>query len=168
MSFCPHRFYEKIEHLWEAKNGMHVMNPSEGNAYFCLCLSLSRIRMLFTYKFLDQVEHWTSIVTWKYWQGYMTRVREDLNFGLMLGSCIMTVPLLMMHSLSGSFWPKESIAKLEHLPELPCFALCNLWQFKYHRVSGIVHCMDLQWPFWRSSQKKHSSRVLNSGETPTQ
>jgi hypothetical protein len=31
---------------------------------------------------------------------------KDLNFGLMLGSCIMTMPLLMMHSLSGSFWSK--------------------------------------------------------------
>jgi hypothetical protein len=34
-------------------------------------------------------------------------VREDLNFGLMLGSCIMTMPLLMTHWLSGSFWPKK-------------------------------------------------------------
>jgi hypothetical protein len=33
-------------------------------------------------------------------------VVEDLNFGLMLGSCIMTMPLLMTRSLSGSFWQK--------------------------------------------------------------
>jgi hypothetical protein len=34
-------------------------------------------------------------------------VEEDLNFGLMLGSCIMTMLLLMTRSLSGSFWQKK-------------------------------------------------------------
>jgi hypothetical protein len=34
-------------------------------------------------------------------------VGEDLNFGLMLGSCIMTMPLLMTRLLSGSLWPKN-------------------------------------------------------------
>jgi hypothetical protein len=36
-------------------------------------------------------------------------VGEDLNFGLMLGSCIMTMPKLMTRSLSGSVWPKIDI-----------------------------------------------------------
>jgi hypothetical protein len=31
---------------------------------------------------------------------------EDLNFGLMLGSCIMKMPLLMTRSLSGCFGHK--------------------------------------------------------------
>jgi hypothetical protein len=34
-------------------------------------------------------------------------VGEDLNFGLMLGTCIMTMPLLMTRSLSGSFCKKK-------------------------------------------------------------
>lgn len=34
-------------------------------------------------------------------------VGEDINFGLIIGSCIMTMPLLMTRSLSGSFWPKH-------------------------------------------------------------
>jgi hypothetical protein len=34
-------------------------------------------------------------------------VGEDLNFGLMLGSCIMTMSLIMTRSLSGSFWPRN-------------------------------------------------------------
>jgi hypothetical protein len=54
------------------------------------------------------VEQWTSIVIWKYWQGYVRPfVEEDLNFGLMLGSCIITMPLHMKRSLSGSFWLKN-------------------------------------------------------------
>jgi hypothetical protein len=41
----------------------------------------------------------------KHWQGYVRLfVGEELNFGLMIGSCIMTIPLLMTRSLSGRFW----------------------------------------------------------------
>jgi hypothetical protein len=62
----------------------------------------------FTLSFLNKVEHCTSIVICKYWQGYVRLfVGEDLNFGLMLGSFIMTMPLLMTRSLSESFWPKH-------------------------------------------------------------
>jgi hypothetical protein len=60
--------------------------------------------------FLNKVELWTSIAIWKYWQGYVRLfIREDLNFGLMLGSCIMTMPVLITRSLSGSFLAKKSI-----------------------------------------------------------
>jgi hypothetical protein len=72
-------------------------------------------------------------------------VREDLNFGLMLGSCIMTMPLLKTCSLSGSFWPKKSIMKLDHPPYSPDLAPCDFWLFpklktalKGHRLSDII------------------------------
>jgi len=32
---------------------------------------------------------------------------EDPNFGFMLGSCVVTVPLNMMNSLPRRFWPKK-------------------------------------------------------------
>jgi hypothetical protein len=58
--------------------------------------------------FLNKVKQWTSIVIWKYWQVYMRLfIEEDLNFGLMLGSCIITMPLPMTCLLSESFWPKN-------------------------------------------------------------
>jgi hypothetical protein len=81
--------------------------------------------------------------------GKVTYVRlfigEDLNFGLMLGSCIMTVPLLMTRLLSGSFWPKKLIMKLDHPPYSPDLAPCDFWLFpklktalKGHRFSDIA------------------------------
>jgi hypothetical protein len=70
---------------------------------------------------------------------------EDLNFDLMLGSCIMTMPLLMMRSLSGSFRPKKSILKLNHPPYFPDLAPCDFLLFpklkialKGHRFSDIA------------------------------
>jgi hypothetical protein len=72
-------------------------------------------------------------------------VGEDLNFGLMLGSCIMPMPLLMTRSLSGRFWPKKSIMKLDHPPYSPDLALCDFLIFpklmtalKDHRFSDFV------------------------------
>jgi hypothetical protein len=44
-------------------------------------------RAFLTLNFLNKVEELTSIVIWKYWQGYVRMfVGEDLKFGLMLRS----------------------------------------------------------------------------------
>jgi hypothetical protein len=72
-------------------------------------------------------------------------VGEDLNFGLMLGSCIMTMPLLMTRSLSVSFLAKKSILKFVHPPYSPDLAPCDFWLFpklktalKGHSFSDIA------------------------------
>jgi hypothetical protein len=72
-------------------------------------------------------------------------VGENLNFGLMLGSCIMTMPLLMMRSLSGSILQKKSILKFDHPPYSPDLAPCDFQLFlklktplKGHIFSDIV------------------------------
>jgi hypothetical protein len=75
--------------------------------------------------------------------------REDLNLGLILGTCIMTMPLLMMHLLSESLWLKKSILKLDHSPYSPDLALYNFWLFpklktalKGHRFSDIADIQE--------------------------
>jgi hypothetical protein len=60
------------------------------------------------FEFLEQGQTVNQHCYLEYWQGYVRLfVGEDLNFGLMLGSCIMTMPMLMTRSLSGSFGPKN-------------------------------------------------------------
>jgi hypothetical protein len=60
------------------------------------------------FEFLEQGRTMNQHCYLKYCQGYVRLfVGEDLNFGLMLETCIITMPLLMTRSLSGSFWPKN-------------------------------------------------------------
>jgi hypothetical protein len=72
-------------------------------------------------------------------------VGEDLNFGLMLGSCIMTMrPAHDMLAIQ-EFLAKKSILKLEHPLYLPDLAPCDFWLFpklkttlKGHRFSDTA------------------------------
>jgi hypothetical protein len=52
-------------------------------------------------------------------------VGEDLNFDLMLGSCIMTMPLFAVRE----FLAKKSIMKLDHPPYSPDLAPCDFQLF---------------------------------------
>jgi hypothetical protein len=82
----------------ETKKGTRVTSPNEDNANFFIT------KALFSLSFLNKAEQLNSIVIWKNWQSYVRLfVGEDLNFVLMLRSCIITMPLLTTRSLSGSF-----------------------------------------------------------------
>jgi hypothetical protein len=43
----------------------------------------------------------------------------------------------MTRSLSGSFWPKKSILKLDHPPYSPDLALCDFWLFPKLKTADI-------------------------------
>ena len=82
---------------------------------------------------LNDIKHWPAKQHFylKYWQGYMKLfVSMDLNSVLMLGSCIMTVSLLMTLSMSRSFLTAKLIKKLDHSPYSPDLASCNFWWFQ--------------------------------------
>lgn len=108
---------------------------------------------------------------WKYWHGYVSLfIEEDLNFGLTLGSCVMTLPLNMMHSKSMRFWPKKGIIKLDHLLFLWDVAAWDFWllpelKTALTRPQIFRHCLhsgtyDL--PSWRAFQKIN---FLSCGKT---
>jgi hypothetical protein len=72
-------------------------------------------------------------------------VGEDLNFGLMLGSCIMAFYLAHDALAVHEFLAKKSIMKLDHPAYSPDLAACNFWLFpklktalKGHRFSVIA------------------------------
>jgi hypothetical protein len=98
----PKHAVESIS-VTKTKKGMHVMSPIEEIGVTFPPPpppSFFSTRALFTFEFLQLGQKRISIVIWKYWQGYIRLfIREDLNSGLMLGSCIMTMPLLMTRCL---------------------------------------------------------------------
>jgi hypothetical protein len=114
-----------------------------------------------------QVEQWTSIVIWKYWQGYIRLFVEDLKFGLMLRSC-MTMLLLMTRSLSGSFWPKYLYWNwtIHHIRQIWPVELLTIPKTE-DRFEGptLPTFRDMWRPSWRAFQKRNSRNVLSSGNT---
>jgi hypothetical protein len=137
----PKHAMENIS-ITETKKGTHVMSPSEDSAYLFVFLIT---RTLFTLSFLNTVKQWTSIVIWKYWQGYVRLlIGEDLNFGLILGSCIMTASAHYVLTV-WEFLAKKSTLTLDCAPYSPDLAPCDFWLFpklkttlKGHRFSDIA------------------------------
>jgi hypothetical protein len=94
-------------------------------------------------------------------------VGEDLNFGLMLGSSIMTMSLLMTRSLSGRFCPKKSIMKLDYPPHSPDLAPCDFWllpilktALKGHRFSDIAGIQGLATTILKSIPEKEFQKCF--------
>jgi hypothetical protein len=83
-----------------------------------------------------------------------------MNFGLMLGSFIMTMPLLMICSLSGSFWPKKQYWNWT------IYHICQIWPhatFGYSQnwrplwmatdFQTLPTFRNMRQPSWRAFQK---------------
>jgi len=63
----------------------------------------------------------------KYWHGYVRLFTgEDLNFGLMLVSCVVTLPL-NMNSLPRRSWGGGAITKFDYSPLLQNVAPFGFW-----------------------------------------
>lgn len=137
---------------------------------FLFCFIVTR--SLFTLSLLNKVKRWTSFV-WKYWQGYMRLLRQKrTELGLMLGFCIMAMPLFMKHSLSGCFWPKNRYWNwtTHHIRQVWPRATFSYFQnrrplWRATAFQTLPTFNDMRRPSWRAFQKCSSRKVLGSGNT---
>lgn len=171
VKYC--RYGREMKH--HSNNGKHhIIETKKGICCYTKCRQCFFILSqgyLFILSFMNRIKTWTSIVTWKYWYGCMMLfIWEDLNFSLMLASCIMTIH--SWHSFNWEFLAKKLMLNSDHPSYSPDFPPCDFWIFPnwkpLWRVTDfqtLPICRYMWQPFWREFQKRGSSSILKNENT---